>query len=54
MQVVDSCFELGVISNVARSILLSVQNDDVAKLNYLNWNSYQDFDGSILGYNILR
>lgn len=54
VQIVDSCFELGVASNIARSILLSIQNDDVAKLNYLNWNSYQDFDGSILGYNIYR
>jgi len=54
VQVIDSCFELGEISNTARTILLSIQNDDVAKLNYLNWNSYQDFDGSILGYNIYR
>lgn len=53
-QVIDSCFKAGQISNTAKTILLTVQNDDVRKLNYLNWSSYQDFDGSILGYNIYR
>jgi gliding motility-associated-like protein len=52
--VIDSCFKAGQISNTAKTILLTVQNDDVRKLNYLNWSSYQDFDGSILGYNIYR
>lgn len=53
-QVIDSCFNLGPISNTARSILLHVIKDDLTKQNSLNWNSYMDFDGSILGYAIYR
>ncbi|MBL4862308.1 MAG: gliding motility-associated C-terminal domain-containing protein, partial [Crocinitomicaceae bacterium] len=54
VQIIDSCGELGLISNEAQTILLRVNNDDVAKLNYLSWNSYRQFNGSILGYNIYR
>lgn len=54
VQVIDSCFQLGVVSNTARSILLSVQQNDITRRNYLNWNSYQDFDGSIIGYAVYR
>jgi gliding motility-associated-like protein len=54
VQVIDSCGRPGEISNEARSILLSVDNDDVLKLNYLHWSPYQEFNGSIVGYNIYR
>ncbi|MCH2224509.1 MAG: gliding motility-associated C-terminal domain-containing protein [Crocinitomicaceae bacterium] len=54
IQAVDSCSQLGIISNQATSILAKVQTDDVAKINYLNWNPYSEFNGSILGYNIYR
>lgn len=54
VQVIDSCFKMGEISNEAKSILLNVQVDDVAKEVYLNWNSYREFNGSILGYAIYR
>lgn len=54
VQVIDSCFQAGDISNEAKTILLEIRNDDVAKLNYLQWNAYREFDGSILGYNIYR
>ncbi len=54
IQVIDSCNLEADASNVARTILLDIVNDEVAKVNYLSWNSYQDFDGSVLGYRIYR
>lgn len=54
MQVIDSCNRPGQISNEARTILLTVQDDDVEKLTYLYWNPYGDWNGSILGYNVYR
>lgn len=52
--VIDSCGQLGEYSNIARTLFLNVQLDELLKLNYLNWNPYIDFDGSILAYNIYR
>ena len=54
IQVIDSCGKLGSFSNEAETILLNSQIDDVAREVYLNWNSYREFDGSILGYAIYR
>lgn len=54
VQVVDSCFQLGAISNEAQTILLRTHNDDVAKINYIQWSPYREFDGAILGYNLYR
>lgn len=54
VQVIDSCGRPSVISNEAHTILLNIDNDDVEKLNYLNWNAYHEFDGSIIGYNVYR
>lgn len=53
-QVVDSCGKLGDTTNEAQTILLSITNDEIAKINYLNWTSYHEFNGPILGYNIYR
>lgn len=52
--VIDSCGREGAISNEAQTILLEVQNDEVAKINYLYWNNYREYNGSILGYNLYR
>lgn len=54
VQVVDSCGRLSMTSNEAATILLTIENDDVQKINYLNWSAYYEFDGSILGYNVYR
>ncbi len=54
VQVVDSCGRLSMTSNEAATILLTIENDDVKKINYLNWTPYYDFDGSLLVYNIYR
>lgn len=53
-QVVDSCGLLGDTTNEAKTILLQITNDEVAKINYLNWSTYHQFDGAILGYDIYR
>ena len=54
VQVIDSCGRLSKISNEAQTILLKIDNDDVQKINYLNWSAYHEFNGSILGYDIYR
>ena len=51
---IDSCGLEGIPSNEAQTVFLEIQNDEVQKLNYLNWNSYQEFNGSIQTYNIYR
>jgi gliding motility-associated-like protein len=53
-RVIDSCGHLGTASNIAKTILLTTQKDDVRMLTYLNWTAYTDFDGSVLAYNIYR
>jgi hypothetical protein len=53
-RVIDSCGRLSAISNSAQTIYLQQQKDDVRLLNYLFWNAYSEFDGSILAYNIYR
>lgn len=52
--VVDSCDNLGSISNLATTILLSVQNNTNDKINYLTWTPYFQFDGPILSYEIYK
>lgn len=53
-RIIDSCGQAGAVSNLAKTILLKSQKDDIRMLNYLTWNDYMDFDGSILGYNLYR
>lgn len=53
-RIIDSCGRPGTASNSAKTILLTIQKDDVRLLNYLNWNAYAQFDGAILGYNLYR
>lgn len=54
VQIIDSCGNPGAYSNRAKSILLNVQTGDVERINYLSWNPYSEFDGSILAYRIYR
>lgn len=54
VQYLDSCGLPADSSNIARTIFLEVDYDDLRRLNYLQWNSYIDFDGSVIGYNIYR
>ncbi|MDG1147006.1 MAG: gliding motility-associated C-terminal domain-containing protein [Crocinitomicaceae bacterium] len=54
VQLVDSCGQLRDTTNEAKTILLSITNDEVSKINYLNWTAYHEYEGGILGYNIYR
>jgi hypothetical protein len=53
-RVIDSCGRLSAISNSAKTIHLQQVKDDVRLLNYLYWNPYSEFNGSILAYVIYR
>jgi gliding motility-associated-like protein len=53
-RIVDSCGNPTLIANEVTTILLEVQTDELALINYLNWSPYYGFDGSILNYAIYR
>jgi hypothetical protein len=40
------------LSNVAKTIFLSVQTENTEMIHYLNWSEYIGFKGSLLGYSI--
>jgi hypothetical protein len=52
--IVDSCGNLGAISNRARTVLLQVKADQTRLSTYLNWSSYGDYDGGVLQYQVYR
>ena len=52
--VIDSCGNLGAVSNRARTILLKVTADQTRLSTYLNWSPYGDYDGGVLQYQIYR
>jgi hypothetical protein len=53
-RIIDSCGQPGAISNVAKTILLNMQMDEVLMQNYLTWSAYEDFDGGVVAYNLYR
>ncbi len=53
-RIVDSCGQYGVVSNTAQTILLNHQKDEIEQVVYLNWNSYEQFNGGVLGFLIYR
>lgn len=53
-RVIDSCSNAGGTSNEAKTIFLEAQFDPVAKISYLNWSAYREFNGSIIAYTIYR
>ncbi len=52
--IIDSCGNDGLISNTAKTILLSITNDPTTYINRLIWNDYAFFDGGVLNYEIYR
>jgi gliding motility-associated-like protein len=54
VRVIDSCGNLGGASNVAKTILLKYQTDNLNLINTLTWSKYEGFNGSILYYNVYR
>jgi hypothetical protein len=53
-RLIDSCGQPGAVSNIAKTILLNMQMDEVLMQNYLTWSAYEAFDGGIIGYNLYR
>lgn len=54
VSLIDSCGNVGEVSNVARTVFLEANVDDVEMKVDLNWSSYQGFDGTIVQYNVYR
>lgn len=54
INLIDSCGNVGFVTNVARTVFLEVTSDDVQMLNVLSWSAYQGFDGNIVEYRIYR
>ncbi|UKN01808.1 gliding motility-associated C-terminal domain-containing protein [Paracrocinitomix mangrovi] len=52
--IVDSCGNIGDETNIARTVFLQIDVDDVEMINTLSWSSYVGFDGNILEYRIYR
>ena len=50
----DSCGNLGAISNTAKTMVLNIQTNKNEMKHYLNWSKYEIFNGSTLGYKIYR
>ncbi len=50
----DSCYNEILTSNVSNNIVLSVDADSQKMINFLQWNSYKNWNGNLLGYNIYR
>jgi hypothetical protein len=53
-RIIDSCGKPGVVSNVAKTILLSIQKDAVRNINYIDWSPYSEFYGEVIGYAVYR
>lgn len=51
---VDSCGFDGMETNLGRTILLKANSNSQDMVNYLSWNDYEDWQGSVLSYNIYR
>ena len=54
VRIVDSCGNPGGISNTAKTILLTVQTDQLQMRNFLSWSPYEGFNGAVLYYNLFR
>lgn len=51
---VDSCGNANAFANEVNTILLQVTSDDLGLKNALRWNSYGEFNGGVLNYNVYR
>lgn len=52
--VIDSCDGIGGVSNIARTILLKVETNQLELTNTLTWSAYADFMGGIMNYEVYR
>jgi len=53
-RIIDSCGRPGAVSNIGKTVLLSIQFDEINMQNYITWTNYEDFNGGIIGYNLYR
>jgi gliding motility-associated-like protein len=51
---VDSCGNFSDTSNISETIFLSSKTDHLNLVNFLSWNPYKGFKGSILYYEVYR
>lgn len=51
---IDSCNRPILVSQVSKTIHLTVTPDQTRLVNLLQWNDYEGYDGAILGYNVYR
>ncbi|MEQ9108007.1 MAG: gliding motility-associated C-terminal domain-containing protein [Limnobacter sp.] len=54
IDVVDPCGEVGISTNLARTILLDVRADNDQNKNVLTWNTYRDWEGRVAEYEVWR
>lgn len=52
--VIDSCGGLGIVSNIARTVLLKVETDQTNYVNYVHWSPYNQYLGTVLQYDLYR
>jgi gliding motility-associated-like protein len=52
--VIDSCGGLGIISNLAKTVLLKITTDQNHFTNFLQWSEYEAYNGEVLQYEIIR
>lgn len=50
----DSCGRSSLVSNIGRSVLLTVTENKTTLINLLQWTKYENWDGSISEYRIYR
>ena len=53
IEVIDSCGQSLVITNISRTILLQIEALETMR-NILSWNAYESWSGNVEGYNIFR
>ena len=54
VSIIDSCGNIGDVSNLAKTVFLEVNTDHVGLQNTLSWSAYEGFDGEIVEYHIYR
>lgn len=50
----DSCENVILTSNVSRNIYLTVSPDQNSMVNFIQWNSYKNWNGNLISYELYR
>ncbi len=54
LQAIDPCNNVSAISNIASNIILNVVSDDEQLNHYLSWQNYENWQGNVLSYEIVK